>query len=332
MSDRFVKLFSRKTKYRKLRNDNERLFAENAQIKREIELLKKQIDQKFLFFTNTFYGLEDIKYNNPDLKVMQEVDLMLLRQFKELCAKNNIEYWLHAGTLLGAVRHGGFIPWDDDIDIAMTRDNFNRLESALVNDKDMVLNYHYIVNDCQKIGRVYFMDLYGKDDLVFIDIYIYDFLDISDKKEFQLSFNKAWNQLNSEVLDLRAREHLDMDEKTYMKLNPQQAKISNLERLISKFLSNFEIKHDGEYLKNLTHFPDRNAIVKTSTVLPLKTITFEGNEYTVPNNIDEYLRALYSNYMILRTDAGYSRHRSLISRYDKIQELRNFKNEHSKHN
>ena len=60
------------------------------------------------------YGLE--KVHEANLKIMDEID--------RICRKYKIKYLMDAGTLLGAVRHKGFIPWDDDIDIAFTRDNY----------------------------------------------------------------------------------------------------------------------------------------------------------------------------------------------------------------
>ena len=66
------------------------------------------------------------EYNSRNLRACQLKQLAILEVVDKICRRNFISYWLDGGTLLGAVRHGGFIPWDDDIDIAMRSEDLRR--------------------------------------------------------------------------------------------------------------------------------------------------------------------------------------------------------------
>ena len=65
---------------------------------------------------------------------MQECDALLLAIFDKVCKKHGLVYWLSYGTLLGAVRHKGFIPWDDDMDIMMPRPDLERFKREFVSE------------------------------------------------------------------------------------------------------------------------------------------------------------------------------------------------------
>ena len=62
-------------------------------------------------------------YDEDEINHIKEVELMILKDFIEICEKNDIEYYLIYGTQIGAVRHQGFIPWDDDIDVILFRED-----------------------------------------------------------------------------------------------------------------------------------------------------------------------------------------------------------------
>ena len=66
-----------------------------------------------------------------ELKQLQSIELELLIEFNRICRKYNIIYSIDGGTLLGAVRHGGFIPWDDDADVIMVRSEYEKFRSVV---------------------------------------------------------------------------------------------------------------------------------------------------------------------------------------------------------
>ena len=79
-----------------------------------------------------------------EVRKYQLAQLELMRLMHELCDKLNLTYYLIGGTLLGAVRHGGFIPWDPDIDIAMPREDYEKIREYFSQlDSDRYLYQHY---------------------------------------------------------------------------------------------------------------------------------------------------------------------------------------------
>ena len=110
-----------------------------------------------------------------DIKETHEHLLDLMIQFDSLCVENGIQYTLHGGSLLGAVREHGFIPWDDDIDTAMTRAEFHKLESLLSHNGE-----YYIYGDIKKQFRR------KSDNAFWIDIFVCDYIGEGIEKKKKL--------------------------------------------------------------------------------------------------------------------------------------------------
>lgn len=127
-----------------------------------------------------------------EVKQIQKISFEILLEIDRICKKNNIPYMLVAGTALGAVRHQGFIPWDDDLDIGMTQDAFDNFIEAL--KKDLSDDYYFHCFDTDKkynvvipqmkvrkkntyIQEVNFL-LKNKceGDGLFVDVFVYDHL------------------------------------------------------------------------------------------------------------------------------------------------------------
>lgn len=105
-------------------------------------------DYRLLLYTNEIALLEDFclcrtieEDTEETIKRIQKINYEMLREFDKVCRSHEVEYFLNYGSLLGAIRHKGFIPWDNDIDIIMTRDNYAKLSKF----KDDFDNRYYWV-------------------------------------------------------------------------------------------------------------------------------------------------------------------------------------------
>jgi len=72
--------------------------------------------------------IKEKRYDDETLKHQQQVSMKILNYLIKICEENNLTYFLYGGTLIGAVRHQGFVPWDDDIDVIMFREDFEKIK------------------------------------------------------------------------------------------------------------------------------------------------------------------------------------------------------------
>lgn len=136
------------------------------------------------------------------LKKVQEKEYEMLVLFDDFCKSNNLKYFLGGGTLLGAVRHNGFIPWDDDIDICMLREDYTKfLELWQDSDKYTLINYktskdYYLFHSKITYNNSKMYSRFVRDDVdfnlgVFIDIFPMDYVH-DDYEQVLKDRHKLW--------------------------------------------------------------------------------------------------------------------------------------------
>lgn len=251
----------------------------------------------------------------PRLRELQLVELEILLEVDRICRENSIEYFLDCGTALGAVRHEGFIPWDDDIDIGMTRDNYEKfIEIVPVKMKgDFFLqttktdNSPYLYAKVRKNNTI-FME-WNKRNLdmhhgIYIDIFPYD--NVPDNIEERNKYLNKCRKIYRLYL-LRSTPDRDVPPKKSVKW----IALAILRRLIHyvfrvipmQLIENETIQVFKKYNKVETEYlacQMFNEIVYCKRDLfPLKQIKFENHLFPCVNNVDKFLTILYGDYMKL---------------------------------
>lgn len=134
--------------------------------------------QTLQFFLNALHSPSEILVtNDPELKIMQECDVIVLQIIDSLCKKHQLTYWLAYGTFLGCIRHGGFIPWDDDTDISMPRTDYNK---AITIFKEELIPVGFDVYEDRRLCIGYKHSKTG----IWVDIFpVDDYYDVSPLEE-----------------------------------------------------------------------------------------------------------------------------------------------------
>ncbi len=272
--------------------------------------------------------MEDFsRYNgeNTKLRKAQLCMLDILIQFDKVCRNNNISYWLDGGTLLGAVRHQGFIPWDDDLDVCIQSKDYPKLREALIKE----LPKRYVLEDVDSDS--YFFDPFCriKDDQSYCNYPLFEkqksqglWLDIIVSEPappiwYKNIVDHTYGPVFRQIHNI-ASCHNEPKWKCILKktiayiLYPITYILLQVGRLWAKILDNGLLIHSyGSYelkTRNLKH------------IFPLQEIDFEGYKFFAPNKLDEFLRNLYGDYMKIPDESGRQIHMDVESmRFDVIK-------------
>ena len=248
----------------------------------------------------------DNRHTTKDiLQQAQIVMLRLLENLDYICKQNNISYWLDGGTLLGAVRHHGFIPWDDDIDIGMMRNDFKRFLEVAPNylsddiflqtrDNDLYFNItvqaklrdtkSLLIEKSETTGEKFHQG-------IFLDIFAYDYLPTNSlKRTFYKGITKKLCKLQRTKMMYPKRFTSDLQYiffHRFFSMKLLQKWVDALITYINK--SNNEIIGFGldSTLKR---------IYQKDLFFPLSQVRFENKKFPAPKDTDYYLKTTYGDY------------------------------------
>lgn len=231
------------------------------------------------YFLNEFVDITKLPpTRNRELRVMQECDALLLAIFDKVCKKHNLVYWLSYGTLLGAVRHKGFIPWDDDMDVAMPRSDFNRLQKIL---EEELTPLGFTVSDFSKPSYLIGLGYKHSQTGTWVDIFPVDIYNSSQS-------------LEDVYYDLEPKVNAYKQYYLNNKENADSATIDAFRDKMFEQTGSYAILYHGlEYDSILSEL----LLFDKEDVFPLSTLTFEGQKFPVPCRCDKYLTTIFGNYM-----------------------------------
>lgn len=249
-----------------------------------------------------------IQEYKSEINELQKIQLSMLKDFDAVCQKHRISYQLFSGTALGAVRHKGFIPWDDDIDVVMLREDYERFFDSA--SKELDSNKYYVQREFSEHWPMFFSKLrlngttyiekYHSHDArihqgIYIDIFPCD--NLSDSRLMQKFQYIASKIVIAKSLYARGYETNSTVKKCFMqfcRILPTEP----FKRLCIR-------RNDSSSLKVHTFFGggkkfERSIYLREWFEQSVK-MRFEDSEFPVSAHYDEMLRVMYGDYMIMPT-------------------------------
>lgn len=237
------------------------------------------------------------------LRVLQLGNAQLLGEFDELCQLHSLPYWLTGGTLIGAVRHEGFVPWDDDVDLGMMRSDIDRLISIVQDDDRYTVSIIY--DRCAVCRQIRFR--YSAEEIpCFLDVFIFDYANGDDMEvlDKQLELRE---RLKAEAL--ASPELLEWKNVGYLSEDDSEGRIVKrfFERYVEHAVEQGIISHDKTpyMIRSLDNFDDPNGhrwLSRIDDLLPVERAEFEGHSVSLPKNYSSLLRDAYGDIYTLPSD------------------------------
>lgn len=263
---------------------------------------------------------------NGELRQIQMGNRMLLRKLKAYSDAAGIKFWMHGGSLVGSLRHKGFIPWDDDVDVGIMRDDLQKLQVFLEDTVFEIAEYYYSGLGC----RAYRFKLRDIGDEFFVDLFPYDY-HTSETESLKDEWIKMRNFKGGLVRIFREIVARYGVYENNIRLEQYPELKEEVDRLINTYIRRFRAKTPSDYIawgidnnfENKTRFAWHNGrIFLERELFPLKTAEFEGEIYYIPADYEKYVFAEYGiDYLEMPGDVNHTKHVPELFRGKNISEL-----------
>lgn len=271
---------------------------------------------------------EDLDF---DIKKVQTIQFELLVEFDRICKENNIMYQLFSGTLLGAIRHKGFIPWDDDIDVCMLREEYDKFLTVYkkeLNEQYFLQNYEtdplsmFHFSKLIKNNTIYRTNTYRDIDMnhgIFIDIFPMDNVKPNTKignihrmlYSFGFHVISSMNKNRCYQAKNKLTKYLRLSLYYSTKVLPK----NSIHVILDKAICMFD-NQDTTYVSCITNGDSKELIDKTTveraTFIDLIEWEFEGIKFPVPKEYDYILTKQYGKYLELPPVEEQKPHHGII--------------------
>lgn len=244
---------------------------------------------------------------NVDIQEIHSILLNMLIDFDTICRKHKLTYYMVGGTLLGAVRHNGFIPWDDDIDIGMPRPDYERFVNLAQTEfpdflqiwnlkkksKGYTLNYSKLVNVNTSMVPIEYPDsVIG----LFLDIFPIDGASKFELlRKFQVKLIQYFQVLRYYKYSQKKK---DFTLKSYLLRLLAVILSNNIHKAIERIITFYDYSED-EFAGNLLGVYKIKEIVSKDVFGEPVELEFEGHYFYAPQKYNLWLKNVYGNYMIL---------------------------------
>ncbi len=268
--------------------------------------------------------------DNETLRKLQLTELDILKDVVAILNKYNLNYYLYGGTLLGAIRHKAFIPWDDDIDIAMPRDDYEKfleicdqeLPNYEIQSPYKTKNYFLPFAKVRKKNTLFLEQQSANIDIfkgIFIDIFP---IDNVEENDFSLKLRALKIRIITDTINYKTKRSKTIFYSKYwyavflFQIFSVKTLLLRQQKIMKKCKNN-----KSKYLISFgSSFGYRRELVLREWCEPTIEAVFEGERFKIPNNYDAYLTVNYGDWRKLPPENERVTHNPIKIDFDTTKE------------